>query len=70
MDGFAARQAARSRQAAAAERDRGAGVGAVPGRAGSLKLDEILTRSYPIEEINQAYDALQSGETLRSVVTF
>jgi len=39
-------------------------------RAGSLKLDELLTRSYPIEEINQAYDALESGETLRSVVTF
>ncbi len=39
-------------------------------RAGSLKLDELLTRSYPIEDINQAYDALQSGETLRSVVTF
>ncbi len=39
-------------------------------RAGSLMLDELLTRSYPIEEINQAYDALQSGETLRSVVTF
>ena len=39
-------------------------------RAGSLKLDELLTRSYPIEEINQAYDALKSGETLRSVVTF
>ncbi len=39
-------------------------------RAGSLKLDELLTRTYPIEEINEAYDALQSGETLRSVVTF
>ncbi len=39
-------------------------------RAGNLKLDELLSRSYPIEEINQAYDALQSGETLRSVVTF
>ncbi len=39
-------------------------------RAGSLKLDELLTRSYPIGEINQAYDALESGETLRSVVTF
>ncbi len=39
-------------------------------RGGSLKLDELLTRSYPIEEINQAYDALESGETLRSVVTF
>ena len=39
-------------------------------KAGSLKLDELLTRSYPIEEINQAYDDLQSGATLRSVVTF
>ena len=39
-------------------------------RAGRLKLDELLTRSYPIEEINEAYSALESGETLRSVVTF
>ena len=39
-------------------------------RSGSLKLDELLTHRYPIEEINEAYDALKSGETLRSVVTF
>ena len=39
-------------------------------RAGSLKLDELLTRSYPIEEINEAYRDLESGEKLRSVVTF
>ncbi|MGI9234381.1 MAG: zinc-binding dehydrogenase, partial [Woeseiaceae bacterium] len=39
-------------------------------RRGSLKLDELLTRSYPIEEINEAYDAMKAGETLRSVVTF
>lgn len=39
-------------------------------RGGGLKLDELLTHKYPIEEINEAYDALQSGETLRSVVTF
>ena len=39
-------------------------------RAGRLKLDELLTRSYPIEEMNQAYDALERGETLQSVVTF
>ena len=39
-------------------------------RTGRLKLDELLSRSYPIEEINQAYDALKSGETLRSVATF
>lgn len=39
-------------------------------RDGDLKLDELLTRSYPIEEINEAYAAMESGETLRSVVTF
>ncbi|MGI9219610.1 MAG: zinc-binding dehydrogenase [Woeseiaceae bacterium] len=39
-------------------------------RSGKLELDKLLTNSYPIEEINEAYDALQSGETLRSVVTF
>ena len=39
-------------------------------RAGQLKLDELLSRTYPIEEINEAYAALESGETLRSVVTF
>ncbi len=39
-------------------------------RAGSLKLDELLTRSYPLEEINEAYADLESGATLRSVVTF
>jgi Zn-dependent alcohol dehydrogenase len=33
-------------------------------------LDEGLSRTYPIEEINEAYDAMQSGETLRSVIKF
>jgi S-(hydroxymethyl)glutathione dehydrogenase/alcohol dehydrogenase len=35
-----------------------------------LKLDELLTRSYPIEQINEAYAALEHGEVARSVVTF
>ena len=39
-------------------------------RPGNLMLDELLSRSYPIEEINQAHDVLEFGETLRSVVTF
>jgi len=38
--------------------------------AGKLKLDELLTRSYPIEQINEAYAALERGEVARSVVTF
>ena len=37
---------------------------------GRLKLDALLSRTYAIEEINQAFDAMQSGETLRSVIKF
>lgn len=39
-------------------------------RAGKLKLDELLTRTYPLAQINEAYAALERGETARSVVTF
>ncbi len=39
-------------------------------RAGKLKLDELLTRAYPFEQINEAYQALERGEVARSVVTF
>jgi len=39
-------------------------------KAGKLKLDELLTRSYPLEEINEAYAALEQGEVARSVVLF
>ncbi|MBI3455745.1 MAG: Zn-dependent alcohol dehydrogenase [Candidatus Rokubacteria bacterium] len=38
--------------------------------AGKLKLDQLLTRTYPLEQINEAYEALERGETARSVVTF
>jgi S-(hydroxymethyl)glutathione dehydrogenase / alcohol dehydrogenase len=37
-------------------------------RAGKIKLDELLTRTYPLAQINEAYDALSRGEVLRSVV--
>lgn len=39
-------------------------------RAGRLKLDQLLTRTYPFEEINAAYEALERGEVARSVVVF
>jgi NADPH:quinone reductase-like Zn-dependent oxidoreductase len=39
-------------------------------RARKLKLDELLTRSYPFKEINEAYEALERGEVARSVVVF
>ncbi len=39
-------------------------------RAGKLLLDELLTRTYPFRQINDAYDALERGELARGVVTF
>jgi S-(hydroxymethyl)glutathione dehydrogenase/alcohol dehydrogenase len=36
---------------------------------GRLKVDELVSRSYPLEEINQAYDALANGEVARSILT-
>jgi len=33
-------------------------------------LHTLLTRTYPIEEINEAYAALERGEVARSIVTF
>ena len=39
-------------------------------RAGKLKLDELLTRRYPLERINEAYAALDRGEVARSVIVF
>jgi S-(hydroxymethyl)glutathione dehydrogenase/alcohol dehydrogenase len=35
-----------------------------------LKIDELISRRYPLEEINEAYDALKNGEVNRSVITF
>jgi alcohol dehydrogenase (nicotinoprotein) len=37
-------------------------------RAGQLKLDELVTRSYKLEEINQGYQDLLDGKNLRGVI--
>ena len=44
----------------------------VPGlyRAGRLKRDELLARTDPFDQINEAYAALERGEVARSVATF
>lgn len=39
-------------------------------QAGKIKLDELITREYTLDEINQAYAALLSGEVARSVIVF
>jgi S-(hydroxymethyl)glutathione dehydrogenase/alcohol dehydrogenase len=37
-------------------------------RAGKLKLDELLTRTYPLEEVNQAFSDMTSGLNARGLV--
>jgi S-(hydroxymethyl)glutathione dehydrogenase/alcohol dehydrogenase len=39
-------------------------------RGGRLKLDELVTKRYPLEEINEAVAAVKRGEALRNVVVF
>lgn len=37
-------------------------------RAGRLKLEELLTRTYPLSEINEAYADLEAGKVARSLL--
>lgn len=39
-------------------------------RSGALKLDELITRSYPIEEAPQAFADLEAGRNARGVIVF
>jgi NDMA-dependent alcohol dehydrogenase len=38
--------------------------------SGQLKLDELITRTYPLEQINQGYRDMLDGVNIRGVVTF
>ncbi len=37
---------------------------------GKLKLDELITRRYPLEQINEAIESMERGEALRNVIMF
>jgi S-(hydroxymethyl)glutathione dehydrogenase/alcohol dehydrogenase len=39
-------------------------------RDGKLKLDELVTRRYRLEEINQAYHDVECGQVIRGVLVF
>ncbi|MGB5707150.1 MAG: zinc-binding dehydrogenase, partial [Arenicellales bacterium] len=39
-------------------------------RQGRLKLDELITGRYPLEQINEAITAVNNGEALRNVIVF
>ena len=37
-------------------------------RAGQLKLDELITKTYKLEDINEGYEAMRDGTNLRGVI--
>jgi S-(hydroxymethyl)glutathione dehydrogenase/alcohol dehydrogenase len=37
-------------------------------RAGTLKLDELITKRYPLSQINEGYRAMRDGENIRGVI--
>jgi Zn-dependent alcohol dehydrogenase len=37
-------------------------------QSGDIKLDEIITKTYTLDEVNEGYDALLNGENVRGVV--
>ena len=39
-------------------------------RAGQLKLDELITREYRLEDIAQGYEDMHAGINIRGVVIF
>lgn len=39
-------------------------------KAGMLKLDELITGRYPLDQINEAIDSVVRGEALRNVIVF
>jgi Zn-dependent alcohol dehydrogenase len=39
-------------------------------RAGQLKLDELVTHVYTLDEINEGYDDMRVGRNIRGVIRF
>ena len=39
-------------------------------REGTLKLDELVSNRYRLEDVNQGYQDLRDGKNIRGVITF
>jgi S-(hydroxymethyl)glutathione dehydrogenase/alcohol dehydrogenase len=37
---------------------------------GKIEIDSLITHLMPIEKINDAFDLMHAGDSIRSVVTF
>ncbi len=38
--------------------------------AGKLKLDELITRTYTLEQINEGYQDMRDGKNIRGVIVY
>jgi len=38
--------------------------------AGRIEIDPLITHTLPLERINEAFDLMHAGESIRTVVTF
>ena len=39
-------------------------------RAGALKLDELVTKTYPLDQIQQGYQDMHDGKNIRGVIQY
>jgi Zn-dependent alcohol dehydrogenase len=39
-------------------------------RQGRLKLDELITRRYTLDDINDGYDDMRAGRNLRGIIDY
>ena len=39
-------------------------------RDGQLKLDELVTRTYTLDDVNEGYQDMRDGKNIRGVITF
>jgi S-(hydroxymethyl)glutathione dehydrogenase/alcohol dehydrogenase len=37
---------------------------------GNINIDDMITHTMPLQDINKAFDLMHSGESIRSVVVF
>jgi S-(hydroxymethyl)glutathione dehydrogenase/alcohol dehydrogenase len=37
---------------------------------GRIEIDPLITHTLPLERINEAFDLMHAGESIRTVVTF
>ena len=38
--------------------------------AGKLKLDQLISRTFSLDEINTAFEVLERGEVIRSIINY